>query len=163
MKLKHGTAGQISPELKAEYKLLAESIAAQNERAERLQGLADQARVQAEAQERDLRELAELLGIDAQLSLQALDARIRGQRLQEIAIRVLTDHRPAGEPIHYKEWYGLLREAGYSVGGKEPLATFLASISRAPQVKSIGRRSGLYLVAPAEDQSVEPIGRTAAA
>jgi hypothetical protein len=48
--------------------------------------------------------------------------------------------------VHYREWYSLLRTAGYTVGGKDPVATFLASVSRAPHVESVGRRTGLYLL-----------------
>lgn len=60
---------------------------------------------------------------------------------------MLSERHPKGEPIHYKQWYALLREAGYAVGGKDPMATFLASVSRSPAVQAAGRRSGLYLVA----------------
>lgn len=129
-----------------EYRELARSIASQRERAERLRALADQATAHAEDQERSLRDLAELLGIDPQLRLERLDARLRGQRLQEIAIRVLVERHPEGEPIHYKQWYALLREAGYAVGGKDPLATFLASLSRSARVRPLGHRSGLYMI-----------------
>jgi hypothetical protein len=130
-----------------EYRELARSIGEQRERAERLRALADQATAQAEEQEHALRDLGELLGIDPQLRLEELDVRLRGQRLQEIAVRVLSERHPAGEPIHYKQWYALLREAGYAVGGKEPLATFLAAIARSKRVRAVGRRSGLYVVA----------------
>jgi hypothetical protein len=34
--------------------------------------------------------------------------------------------------------------AGHDVGGKDPLATFLAQVNRADGVESLGRRSGLY-------------------
>jgi hypothetical protein len=133
--------------LLAEYRAMAVNVAEQRDRAERLQDLADDARAQAEAQESALKELGGLVGIDPQLSMdQQLDARLRGQRLQEIAVRVLTEQHPDGEPIHYKEWYALLRETGYSIGGKDPQATFLSSISRSPRVRSMGKRSGLYVV-----------------
>ena len=39
------------------------------------------------------------------------------------------------------------RISGYTVGGKDPLATFLASMSRSERVEAVGRRSGLYLIA----------------
>lgn len=133
--------------MRAEYRALAASIAQQRERAERLQDLADQARAQADHDERALAGLAGVLGLGPQMCLEALDERLRGQRLQEIAVRVLAEHRAPGESMHYKEWYGLLREAGYSVGGKEPLATFLATVSRSPQIHAVGQRSGLYLLA----------------
>lgn len=141
---------------------MAANVAEQRDRAERLQGLADDARAQAESQEGALRDLAELVGIDPQLRLEQLDARLRGQRLQEIAVRVLAERHPEGEPIHYKEWYALLREAGYSIGGKDPQATFLASISRSPRVRSIGRRSGLYVIAGGQAGS-EGAGTSSAA
>ncbi len=139
-------AHRIDPPLLTEYRALALSIAEQRERAERLRSLADLAAAQADEQEVALRELAQLVGIEPQLRLEDLDARLRGQRLQEIAVRVLNEQHPSGEAIHYKEWYALLREAGYAIAGKDPLATFLASISRSPHVRSIGRRSGLYVV-----------------
>jgi len=133
--------------LLAEYRSMAVNVSEQRERAERLQDLADDARAQAEAQEAALRDLGELVGIDPQMRLEHLDARLGGQRLQEIAIQVLVDRDPPGTPIHYKDWYRLLREAGYVVGGKDPQATFLASVARSPRVRSIGRRSGLYVIA----------------
>jgi hypothetical protein len=133
--------------LLAEYRSLAADVSQQRERAERLQNLADAARAQAEAQEASLQDLSELVGIDPQLRLEHLDSRLGGQRLQEIAIRVLAESKPDGEPIHYKEWYRLLREAGYVVGGKDPRATFLASVARSPRVRSVGSRTGLYVVA----------------
>ncbi|HEY0318857.1 MAG TPA: hypothetical protein VGC49_11265 [Solirubrobacterales bacterium] len=130
-----------------EYSSMAANVSEQRERAERLQGLADDARVQAEAQEAALRELGELVGIDSQLRLEQLDSRLGGQRLQEIAVQVLAEQNPGGEPIHYKDWYRLLREAGYVVSGKDPQATFLSSVSRSPHVRSVGNRTGLYAVA----------------
>ena len=60
---------------------MAANVAEQRDRAERLQGLADDARTQAEAQEAALRDLGELVGIDPQLRLEQLDARLGGQRL----------------------------------------------------------------------------------
>lgn len=129
-----------------EYRSVARSIAEQRERAERLRALADQATAHADEQEHALRDLAEVLGLDPQLRLEDLDGRLRGAQLQEIAVRVLSERHPAGEPIHYKKWYALLREAGYAVGGRDPLATFLASVSRSAQVRAVGRRSGLYVI-----------------
>jgi hypothetical protein len=150
--------------LLAEYRAMAANIAEQRDRAERLQDLADDARAQAEAQESALRELGGLVGIDPQLSMdQQLDARLRGQRLQEIAVRVLAERHPDGEPIHYKQWYALLREAGYSIGGKDPQATFLSSISRAPQVRSMGKRSGLYVIVGGEAEDGQGVSAESAA
>ena len=150
--------------LLAEYQAMAANVAEQRDRAERLQDLADDARAQAEAQESALRELGGLVGIDPQLNMdQQLDARLRGQRLQEIAVRVLAERHPGGEPIHYKQWYALLREAGYSIGGKDPQATFLSSISRSPHVRSMGRRSGLYVIASDAEDDQGVVADSAAA
>jgi hypothetical protein len=132
--------------MRGEYRALVASIAQQRERAERLQALADHARAQAESDEQALIGLAQVLGLDPQMCLDELDERLRGQRLQEIAVQVLAEQHTAGEPVHYKEWYGLLRRAGYAVGGKDPLATFLATVSRSPRVRGIGQRSGLYVL-----------------
>jgi len=73
-------------------------------------------------------------------------SKARGQRLREIAVRVLAQHSRPGQAVHYKQWYALLREAGYTVGGKDPLATFLATVSRSPQIEGVGQRSGLYVL-----------------
>jgi hypothetical protein len=132
--------------MRGEYRALAASIAQQRERAERLQALADHARAQADHDEQALIGLAQVLGLDPQMCLDHLDERLRGQRLQEIAVQVLAEQHSPGEPVHYKQWYGLLRSAGYAVGGKDPLATFLATVSRSPHVRAIGQRSGLYLL-----------------
>jgi hypothetical protein len=132
--------------MRAEYRALAASIAQQRERAERLQDLADQARAHAEHDERALAGLASLLGLEPQMCMDQLDERLRGQRLQEIAVQELAKHRAPGEAVHYRQWYGLLRDAGYFVGGKDPLATFLATVSRSPRVEAVGQRSGLYVL-----------------
>ncbi len=133
--------------LQAEYRVLAASVAQHREQAERLQALADHARVQAERDEQALIGLAQVLGLDPQMVIEQLDERLRGARLQEIAVRVLAEQRQPGEAIHYKQWYGLLRAAGYAVGGKDPLASFLAAVNRSPHVRAIGQRSGLYVLA----------------
>jgi hypothetical protein len=132
--------------MRAEYRALAANIALQRERAERLQDLADHARAQADHDEQALVGLASVLGLGPQMCLEQLDERLRGQRLQEIAVRVLARHCAPGEALHYKQWYGLLRQAGYSVGGKDPLATFLATVSRSPHIQAVGQRSGLYVL-----------------
>lgn len=151
MRKASGETVQLDDAVRAEYRALAASIAQQRERAERLQALADHARAQADSDEQALIGLARVLGLDPQLCLDQLDERLRGQRLQEIAVQVLAEHHGSGEPVHYKHWYGLLRSAGYTVGGKDPVATFLATVSRSPRVRAIGQRSGLYLLVGAAD------------
>lgn len=145
--------------LRAEYRALAASIAQQRERAERLQELADRAREYAERDQQALRGLASVVGLDPQMCLESLDERLKGQRLQEIAVQVLVNRPERSHPVHYKEWYALLREAGYSVGGKDPVATFLAAISRSPRVKGLGRRTGLYMLVGG-GSSEDPGGRS---
>jgi hypothetical protein len=137
--------------VRAEYRVLAANVAQQRERAERLQALADHARSQADRDEQALLGLAQVLGLDPQLCLDGLDERLRGTRLQEIAVRVLAAHHDPGEPVHYRAWYGLLRSAGYSVGGKDPLASFLAAVSRSPRVQAVGQRSGMYVLVGGRD------------
>lgn len=133
-------------DLVAEYRAVAKGIAEQRERAERLQLLADRAREQADRGEQSLRELAELLGIEPQMCLESLDERLSGHRLREIAVQVLAERHGPGEPVHYKDWYLLLRDAGYAVGGQDPLRNFLTSVSKAPEIEAVGRRTGLYLL-----------------
>jgi hypothetical protein len=143
--------------MRAEYRALATGIAQQRERAERLRELADHARAQADHDEQALIGLARVLGLDPQTCLEHLDERLRGQRLQEIAVQVLAERHGSGEPLHYKQWYGMLRNAGYSVGGKDPLATFLATVSRSPHVQAVGQRSGLYVLVGGVNRDEPPI------
>jgi ribosomal protein S12 methylthiotransferase accessory factor YcaO len=120
--------------------------------AARLKGLREQAakmRAITEALERDvdqtarlLRQMDEMLGLAPQLSLETLDGELRGQKLQEVAVELLR-RRGRGE-IHYREWFELVRAAGFQVAGKDPLAAFLTQVSRAPSVESVRPRSGLY-------------------
>jgi len=127
-----------------EFAALALRLADGRERAARLRALADHAEAQAARDERMLGELESALGIAAQLCLEDLDPRLRGQRLEEIAIDLLRAQLDFGRPIHYREWFALLRRAGHHVAGKDPLATFLAQLSRSTSVEPVGQRSGLY-------------------
>lgn len=86
----------------------------------------------------------EMLGLAPQLSLEESDNGLRGRRLREIAVELLKKRKRPGEEIHYREWYELLGGAGLTIAGKDPLATFLTQIARAPGVESVRPRSGLY-------------------
>jgi hypothetical protein len=86
----------------------------------------------------------EMLGLAPQLSLDALHGELRGQRLRETAVELLRQKKGVGSVVHYREWYSLLLEAGVRVAGKDPLATFLTQVARAPGVESVRPRSGLY-------------------
>jgi hypothetical protein len=118
-----------------------ESLEAQGER---MHALVEELDREIGLNARLLRQMDEMLGLAPQLSLEALNGELRGQRLREIAVELLREKKRPGEEVHYREWYGLLLDAGLRVGGKDPLATFLTQIARAPGVESVRPRSGLY-------------------
>lgn len=129
---------------------LTRQIVSQRDRAERLRTLADHLDEQAERDEHLLGELRAALGLDPQLRIEDLDRRLKGRRLREVASEILSREVGPGTPIHYKQWYGLLRQAGFVVGGRDPIATFLAQVQRTPNVVRVGSRTGIYqLVAAA--------------
>lgn len=131
-------------ELIQEYQRLAAQVAQQRERAHGLRQLADHAEAQADRDERVLADVAAVVGLAPQLRIEDIDPRLRGPRLEEIAVQVLRAAGLEDGTIHYREWFALLRCAGYYVGGKDPLATFLAQINRATDVERIGQRTGKY-------------------
>ncbi|MEZ5076714.1 MAG: hypothetical protein R2725_04665 [Solirubrobacterales bacterium] len=93
-----------------------------------------------------LREIEELSDRRPQLRLERLDKQLHGRRLREIAVEILRQERGPGQPIHYREWFSLVRSHGFEVGGKDPLQTFLTGIGRAEGIERLGGRSGLYLL-----------------
>lgn len=95
-------------------------------------------------EERLLREVEELSDRRPQMRLERLDRQLRGRRLQEVAVEVLRLEHRTDEPIHYRQWFSLLRSHGFEVLGKDPLNSFLTAASRAEGVEPIGSRSGLY-------------------
>lgn len=99
--------------------------------------------------ERMLGEIDSVLGRNPQLRIEDADVRLRGQRLEAVAIDLLAKTRGAEAEIHYREWFELLRADGHLVAGKEPLNTFLAQINRSEAVERIGRRTGRYRLAAA--------------
>ena len=68
---------------------------------------------------------------------------LRGADIRVAAVRILASTENPAKPIHYGEWYGLLTQAGYGVGGRDPQATFLTQVGRSPIVKHTGER-GFY-------------------
>lgn len=130
--------------IEAEFASVAARVIEQRERAERVRALAEQLEENAARDEHLLGELATLLGREGQLRLEDLDPRLRGQHLREVALEILRRDVGRGAPIHYKEWYGLLLAAGHKVGGRDPVATFLAQIHRCDDVEAIGRRTGRF-------------------
>jgi hypothetical protein len=130
--------------LLSEALALTRRIEAQVDQAERLRLLADRIDDQTQRERALLEQLESALGRSAQLSINDLDGRLRGQRLLDVAIRLLEEQMGRGQAIHYREWFQLLQNHGYKVGGKDPVATFLAQINRAEAVESLGNRSGRY-------------------
>jgi hypothetical protein len=124
-------------------------------RVDELRGQARRMRECAEAVEADLvastrllHQLDEMLGDAPQLSMTPSDETLSGNRLRDVAIQVLKRHRSRGageaEAMHYREWYELVVHDGHRVAGKDPVATFLTQVSRAPEIERVGHRSGLY-------------------
>lgn len=121
--------------------------------ASRLESLQDQSvRLHALVDEvdRDLaetvrlvRHMDEVLGIAPQLSF---DGELRGRELQRVAVELLRREQAGdvGEPVHYRDWYRLVVRAGGRIAGRDPMASFLTQVSRAPGVESVRPRSGLY-------------------
>jgi hypothetical protein len=130
--------------LAQEYLALKNRLAEARERADRLRRLADHLDEQVTRDECAIRELEGALGMRAQLQIEALDSELRGRRVQEVAVQVLARDHGFGKPVHYKDWYALLRAAGYRVKGKDPIASFLAQVSRADGVEALRQHSGLY-------------------
>lgn len=136
--------------LVAERLVLSESIRQARQRAERHRALADELDARVARDEHLLVELEELLALRPQLRLEHLDRRLGGRRLREVAVQVLARERGFGEPVHYRQWFALLWAAGHDIAGKDPLASFLAQVSRAPEVERVGERTGVYRLRAAD-------------
>lgn len=144
-----GVSDEFATALGQEMSQLITRIGQQRERADRLRRLVDTLDEQTAHDERMLEELRGALGLAPQLRIEELNERLRGARLREVAVAVLRASGRGETPIHYREWYELLCAAGKHVTGKDPLATFLNQINRAPEIQPVGRRSGLYVLRPA--------------
>jgi polyhydroxyalkanoate synthesis regulator phasin len=68
---------------------------------------------------------------------------LRGASIRRTAVRLLLDSPRRLETIHYREWFKLLKDAGYEIGGKRPDAVFLNQVARSPLVASTSR-AGYY-------------------
>jgi hypothetical protein len=99
--------------------------------------------LQLAGDQRLLREIEELTDQRPQMRLERLDRELRGRRLREVAVEVLRT-RGGGDVVHYRDWFSLIRAAGWEVGGRDPLNTFLTEVGRAEGVERIGRRTGMY-------------------
>lgn len=139
-----GIADPAEIEVAREYLTLRSRLAEARERADRLRRLADHVEQRASDDEQLLRELEGALGMRAQLQIEQLDSALRGRRLAEVAVAILRRETRPGQAVHYRDWFALLTAAGFRVNGKDPLASFLAQVSRAPEVEAVGERSGRY-------------------
>jgi len=70
-------------------------------------------------------------------------ATLRGPVIREVAVQVLLDQPEQNEALHYRRWYELVQQAGYTVAGKDPLAVFLTQVSRSPVVHK-STKPGVY-------------------
>jgi hypothetical protein len=68
---------------------------------------------------------------------------LRGPAIRTVAVRVLLEHPQRPQALHYRDWYEAVREAGYDVAGKDPLAVFLTQLSRSPVVRKASQ-NGVY-------------------
>lgn len=127
-----------------EREVVAGRLTALREQSQRLQALTALIDHDVEETARLLRSIEEILGTAPQLSLDALNREVRGQKLRELAVTVLRQKKGRGATIHYRDWYDLVVGTGIKVGGKDPLAAFLTQVSRADGVESVRPRSGLY-------------------
>ena len=127
-----------------ERQAVAERLEALRNQSERLHVLTDTVDRDVEETARLLRSIHEMLGTAPQLSLDAMNGEVRGQKLRELAVELLRQKKGGRAVIHYRDWYALVVESGVRVGGKDPIAAFLTQVSRADGVESVRPRSGLY-------------------
>jgi hypothetical protein len=73
----------------------------------------------------------------------APNAILHGSRIREVAVLLLASSPNPRRPIHYQQWYELLRHAGYGIDAKDALATFITQVSRSPVVRRAGA-PGVY-------------------
>jgi hypothetical protein len=69
--------------------------------------------------------------------------RLRGPAIRRAAVEALLALPERPEALHYRDWYAALRDAGYEVAGKDPLAVFLTQISRSPVIRK-STQAGVY-------------------
>lgn len=130
--------------LLGEQQRLLARLEEEQEQLEVLERLMTSLRERIGGDERLLGEIESVLGKNPQLQLADSDLRLRGRRLEAVAIELLAKERGEAAEVHYREWFELLRAHGHLVAGKKPIDTFLAQLGRSENVESMGRRSGLY-------------------
>lgn len=60
---------------------------------------------------------------------------LAGAELREMIARVGLRNQRQGKPVHWREWHGWLRQAGFDAGGKRAAATFQTQLARSPLVR----------------------------
>jgi predicted RNase H-like nuclease (RuvC/YqgF family) len=128
---------------------LKRRIAERQEKAEGLRAKAHRLEAQAAQDAALLCEIDDVLDLAPQLRVDLQTEELRGKKLREVAVEILRAEVGAGMPIHYRDWFRLVRNAGHRVAGTNPLASFLTVISRSEQVERVGARSGMYQLRPA--------------
>lgn len=78
---------------------------------------------------------------------------LKGVELRRVAGRHLWNAQGEQE-VGYREWFERLVAAGYAIGGKDPLASFLTNIRDSPAVIR-GSRQGYYRLDPASSEPLE--------
>lgn len=73
----------------------------------------------------------------------ASKAVLSGVRIREVAVLLLASSPNPRRPIHYQQWYELLRGAGYAINAQDAVATFLTQIGRSSVVRRAGA-PGVY-------------------
>ncbi len=68
---------------------------------------------------------------------------LSGPAIREVAVQVLLRQPEYIEALHYRRWYELVRDAGYAVAGKDPLAVFLTQLTRSPAIQK-STETGIY-------------------
>lgn len=132
-----------------EREVIARRLETMRAQAARMHEIVQQLDEEVESSARLLRQMDEMLGLAPQLSIEWMHGELRGRRLQEIAVALLREKKGLGTEVHYREWYDLLVAAGARISGKDPVATFLTQIARAPGVESVRPRSGMYRLSAA--------------
>ena len=67
---------------------------------------------------------------------------LRGSRIREVAVLLLASSPNPRRPIHYQQWYELLRQAGYGIEAQNPLRDLSYQVARSPVVRRAG--TGIY-------------------
>jgi hypothetical protein len=68
---------------------------------------------------------------------------LSGPAIRRAAASVLLSDPRALRALHYRDWFALLEQHGYTVAGKDPVAVFLTQLSRSPVIQR-GTQSGIY-------------------